>query len=332
MKKLSYNKLENLFDPFIKRSRYQIDPNVAKSLLAGGNSYSLNAQEGFNEPEYLEVNIKNCVMAYTRNKDVAIQIFRLFVEFLGENGIKAEVNFPEISVSSSFERQMYIAKYLQERGAKISDLPDLLWVSQRTIENDLNKLRGLDDDPIQICGRKFIIEDTDRQNGGLHFSSTAHPIFLTENLTQVTILLKGLKLMAGNPALTEYAEATAISIWQQLSHYAKKRIRYVLTELLPDEDADWFTSLERDERRSFRTERTCSGSNALLECLKNDMPFIVEYQNGEKSRIIRNCRYIRGSTDLFAERIKVQSDEGEIWLDADKVIRVCHADEELFLV
>lgn len=319
------------FEPFLRKYRYSLDTNVAKSLLLGGNNFSLNSQEGFDVPEYLDENIKNCVMAYTRNKDTAIRIFKCFIGYLRDKGINADVHFPAIPISSSFERQMFIAKYLQESGARISDLPNLLWVSQRTIESDLNKLRGLDNDPIQICGRKFVIEDTERENGGLRFSSTAHPLFLTENLTQVIVLLKGLKYMAETPALTDYAEATAVSIWQQLSYYAKRRIRYVLTDLLPDEDAEWFVGLEQKDCRSFKTERNCSGSSALMDCLKNNMPFMVEYNDSGKPRIIRNCQYIKGTTNFFSDQIWVQSDEGKICLDQKKVLRACYADEELFL-
>ena len=87
---------------------------------------------------------------------------------------------------------MFIAKYLQDKEHRISELPDILWVNSRTIEEDLSRLRGIND-PIQVCGKKFYISDTVRQDGRISFQSTAHPIFLAENLTQVLILLKGLR-------------------------------------------------------------------------------------------------------------------------------------------
>lgn len=133
---------------------------------------------------------------------------------------------------------MFIAKYLQEDENKISELPDILWVSGRTIEEDISRLRGIED-PIQICGRKFFIPDTTRENGSVRFPSTAHPLFLAENLTQILIMLKGLKTMSENPLYEPYAVQTGREIWNQLSSYAKKRIRFVLSEMMP-EDLTWY--------------------------------------------------------------------------------------------
>ena len=123
-----------------------------------------------------------------------------------------EIDFPPIPVSNTFERLMFIAKYLQGKDSKISDLPDILWVSNRQIETDLSRLRGLDD-PIQVCGKKFYIPDTEREDGRITFQSTAHPVFLAENLTQILIMLKGLKAMAENPMFRPYAESSAKEIW-----------------------------------------------------------------------------------------------------------------------
>ena len=325
-------RIEELFEPFIRKYRNKYDSDVARSLLSGGKDYSLNHQEEFNEPEYLGENIKRCVMSYTKSKNTAIGIFKAFVEFLKENGIEAEVQFPKIAVSNTFERQMFIAKYLQDESAEISDLPELLWISSKRIGDDLNKLRGLDGDPIRICGRDFIIEDTTRSRGRLNFASTVHPIFLTENLTQVIVLLKGLKHMAKTRSLADYANATAASVWQQLSDYAKKRIRYVLTELMPDGDGEWawFEHLEHMNPVCFKSEESCSASDALMDCIKNEKPFMVEYRDGERTRLITNCRYIPGSAGLSASQITVRCDEGEVVLEMEKLIRVCYAKEEIF--
>ena len=63
----------------------------------------------------------------------------------------------------------------------------------------LREAQDISGKDIQICGKVFHIDEVERIRGKIHFSSTAHPLFLTENLSQVIVMLKGLKTMAGNP-------------------------------------------------------------------------------------------------------------------------------------
>ena len=128
-------------------------------MLIGGKDYFLNFQDGDDESEYLYCNIPACVKAYSSNKDTAIALFRDLVLFLKEKGVEVpHVDFPPIPVSNTFERLMFIAKYLQGKDSQISDLSDILWISRRQIEADLAKLRGKDSDPIQVCGKPFYID------------------------------------------------------------------------------------------------------------------------------------------------------------------------------
>lgn len=282
-----------LVDDFIKKSRYTPWRKICASLLTSGKPYSLNSQLDYNLVEALPENIKACVKAYTHDKDGAIEMFKAFTDFLAENGIHFNVVFPPIPVSSSFERLMFISKYLQEPVHTIAELPDVLWVSDRTIEEDLKRLRGVND-PIQVCGRRFSIPDTERHDGQLTFASTAHPLFLTENLTQVLVMLKGLKLMSENPLYRSYAEQTASEIWEQLSLYAKNRIHFVLGKLLP-EDLSWYDGL-KSSNRSFYTEEMCSrvrndGASVVLNCFKNGKTFCVEYDG----HLYQNCVVIQGT-------------------------------------
>lgn len=316
-----------------KNHRYKPYSKIYKTVLSGGKPYSLNSQSGFEESEYLHLNIRECVKTYTSNKDTAIALFRDFVSFLGTKGVDVHVVFPPIPVSNTFERLMFIAKYLQEKENHISDLPDILWISSRQIEADLARLRGLDD-PIQVCGRKFFIPDTHRQDGRITFQSTAHPVFLTENLTQILILLKGLKVMSENPLYKPYAIESAKEIWNQLSTYARDRIRVVLQELMP-EDYSWYGSLsDQYDGNSFQTEEAVSrihnaGANVLLDCLKNGKSFCMEYQTDEGIHYYNDCQIPLGSYQAGAGGILVITSGGEIKIKIDRVIRSAYTEEEL---
>ena len=267
-----------------KPHRYKPYSKICKKLLLGSMPYSLNSQKGYEESEYLPYNIKSCVQAYASTKDTAIELFKDLVSYLKAEGVDVpQVDFPPIPVSNTFERLMFTAKYLQGNESRILDLADLLWVTPRTIEDDLSRLRGLND-PIQVCGKAFYIPDTVRQEGRLSFSATAHPIFLAENLTQVLIMLKGLREMSANPLFSPYAVQTAQEIWEQLSPYAKDRIRYVLKDLLP-EDLSWYEALAVEGTDNhFHSEDEVSrnysvNANVVLNCIKNGRPFCAEYQD-----------------------------------------------------
>ena len=327
--------ISRYIDEFVKKNhRRKPYSKICRKMLTGGMPYSLNSQMGYEESEYLPYNIRSCVQAYASTKDTAIELFKDLVSYLEAQGVAVpEVNFPPIPVSNTFERLMFIAKYLQEKENHISELSDILWVHPRTIEEDLSRLRGYND-PIQVCGKAFYITDTDRQDGRISFQSTAHPIFLAENLTQVLILLKGLKEMSENPLFRPYAVQSAREIWEQLSPYAKDRICYVLRELLP-EDCSWYESLaEKGTDNHFHTEAEISRnkyvrSNVVLDCIKNGKSFCVEYQDDDGVHFFKDCVMEEGSYRSAEHGIIVNCSEGRVRLLLDKIIRSTYTVEEL---
>lgn len=318
-----------------KDNRYKPYSKIYKTMLTGGKEYSLNSQDGYDESEYLYYNIPVCVKAYSSNKDTAIALFKELVLFLQEKGVEVpHISFPPVPISNTFERLMFIARYLQGADSQISKLPDILWVSQRQIEADLAKLRGKDNDPIQVCGKPFYIEDTERKDGRIAFKSTAHPIFLAENLSQVLIMLKGLKKMAEDPLYRPYAEETAGEIWEQLSPYARDRILTVMKELLP-EDCDWYETLEKpEEKNHFYSEENVSrkhriGANVVLDCIKNGKTFCMEYQNDDAIHFYKECVVV---PEPYKDRLLgflVRHSGGSFRMQVDHVIRSAYSIEEL---
>lgn len=229
------------------------------------------------------------VKSYTSSKSTAIDLIQSFTAFIAENkGPKFEVQYPAIPIDSTFERLMFITKYLQDPQSEIKDLEDELWQSERTIADDLKKLRGRDNDPISVCGRKFIVDDCERKNGHMSFASNVHPMFLTNNLTEVIAMLKGLKHMCEEPTMKPYALNVAGNIWVQLSDRAKNRIVYVLTELIPD-DVEWYTSLEDKGSYAFSSERLISSvsRDCLMYVMKADEGCFIEYDGENGHEIIK---------------------------------------------
>lgn len=318
-----------LIDEFISRCKYKPYKKICKNILLGKKAYSLNSQYGSDESEYLAENIKISVQAYTSDKDMAISMYKDFVEFLRKKGYKIDITFPPIPVNNSFERQMFIAKYFHEENNLIKDLPEILWVGEKTLREDIKKLSG--EDPIQVCGKKFCIPDMEKTKGKVVFASTLHPIFLSENLTQIIVMLKGLKAMAENPLYENYAKESASEIWNQLSAYARRRIRTVFKDIMPEE-LSWYESLKSNREESFYTEEMCGKANyfgcgIVLDCIKNEKSFAVEYSEDGKSVCYINCRVIPNT--YRRDCVMVECNAGEKTLFFNKIIRSAYTPEEL---
>lgn len=318
----------------VRRPRFSAKEKAAvENLFLAGREYSLLAcyQKEDISFEDLLYAMKDSVSAYPKDKDNAIGYYKEFLTFLSKKYPfpSFEGSFPPIKVSNTFERQMFIAKYLQDPEISIDALQDILWTSSRTIDKDLARLRGID--PIQIMGKPFIIPETQRTMDTLKSSSTAHPLFLTGNLTEVLVTLKGLRAMSKESAYALYAETMASSIWSQLSDYARKRIAFVSEHMLL-EDIHWYEHLEEiASPSSYHSERDCSrsdGDQLLMMAMKNGNKgtYFIEYQDDEGT-----VCFARGSISRFVDWIwEIKTDnEGILFIKSDHVQRSALASEEL---
>ena len=311
---------------------YKYGSDTVNNLLSE-RSYGLLAKAN-GKPrsiESLPLIIEESVKSYPRKKSTAIGIYKLFVDFVNrETGSAVDVAFPPIDSSSKFERRMYIAKYFQVPGNKIEELSDLLWVDTRTIEEDLRVLHAesdSEDDAYIICGKTFSIPGFKRTSGTIKVPSSVHPLFLTSNLTQVLVTLKGLKKMSQEKIYANYANQMAKDIWSQLSDYAKKRIFYVCENLIPDEK-EWYESLETDDRAHFHSEHACDGANCVLYALKNGKPCFIDYMTEDgKTIFLANC--IICNYDYKNNTVDAKFDGKTMTLDIDRIVRSAHSVEEI---
>ena len=140
--------------------------------------------------------------------------------------------------------------------------------------------------------------------------------------------------MSEDPLYEPYALQTGREIWDQLSPYAKNRIRFVLKELLP-EDFSWYEALDvESEDHHFHSEESCSrinneGIHVVLNCIKNGKSFCVEYDDNGKVRLYRDCVMEPGSYRADPGSLVVRCEEGRVKLLFDHVIRSAYTAEEL---
>lgn len=278
----------------------------------------------------LKTAIRDTVKAYSSSKATAIDVTKEFQDFIEKNfSIKAEIEYPKVDISNTFERQMYIVKALHDSNKTIDDLHNELWVNSRTLEKDIAKLRGNDNDPLQVLGKPLIVNDVKRKDGKLEFASTVHPVFLTLNLTQVLTMLKGQRQIARDPMYRKNAVITASSIWKQLSGYGKRRLLYVLRDVF-NEDTKWYEDLEVIDPEMFMTESEIGMKDLksmMLDSMKNRKPIIVEYQSNDGQSQILWCKVVPGSFNM--EGIAVNSKGKEFFLIYDKIVKAMYDLEEM---
>ena len=139
-------------------------------------------------------------------------------------------------------------------------------------------------------------------------------------------MLKGLKIMSENPLYKDYAQLAASDIWGQLSDYAKTRIDFVFSELLP-EDLTWYKNLKMNDEETFLTEQQCSEGNHILDCLKNGKTFYAECNTPNGVRIYRQCCCLSHTYD--GHGIEIECTEGRVRLNIDEVIKTAYTAEGL---
>jgi hypothetical protein len=278
--------------------------------------------------EYIEIAIKSSIKKYSKSIVTAVAVYKEFIAFINKKyNISISISFPKWIPKTTLERQLYIAKMLQNPETSISDLEEILFVSSKTLGDDIKKLKGDGDDSLEVMGQKLTV-DFDRKKGKLSFPSTVHPLFLTFNLTQVITTLEGLKIMSEKEAYKNYAVNGAKTIWIQLSDYAKQRI-FTVSEGLGI-DTSWYKSLETNISNLFHTEYMCStvyGSESLLLCFKNGLPCFIEYiDDSGKTIIYKNCNIIKHTHG----QVTVEMAGQQLILEADRVVKAAITENELY--
>ena len=217
------------------------------------------------------------------SKNINHYIYCQYIKFLNkEKGMSIE-KLPRYY--SELERRLEIIKRIHN-GSNASDISDMAYDLLLDESNIHRDLRIINDGEMSVMGQRVKVEHHKQydKNGQECILSTAHPLFLVQNLEQIIALLNGLKYSYEIYGYKEYARETAVSIWMQLSDYATNRI---LNELPKEElkiDIDWYKMIadEAEERKrkleeedyiidSFKTEEFISnlGKNKEHSYLKN---------------------------------------------------------------
>ncbi|WP_415990925.1 hypothetical protein [Intestinibacter bartlettii] len=158
-----------------------------------------------------------------RSKKINHYIYCQYIKFLNkEKGMSVE-KLPRYY--SELERRLEIIKRIHN-GSNASDISDMAYDLLLDESNIHRDLRIINDGEMSVMGQRVKVEHHQQydKNGEECILSTAHPLFLVQNLEQIIALLNGLKYSYEIYGYKEYARETTVSIWMQLSDYATNRI------------------------------------------------------------------------------------------------------------
>lgn len=229
--------------------------------------------------EYIVVDI---IQSETRDKAKTAARLKDFLTYLNKHyqvNISIEEVLPQV-FSYETERQLDLVKMLHQPLSK-RELAERYAVSEKTLTKDLNALE---------CGKFFMGQEIrlERAEGReINYVSSAHPVFMAMNLSEVFTLTIGLIQLGKKTAMESTYDHIAHDIYNQLSPYAKNLIRQRGEEL-----GIYFR--ENDGYRRYRQEKECkerSKESALLYAAKSGkrckVSYIVEDKIIEKSGHIR---------------------------------------------
>ena len=226
---------------------------------------------------------------------------------------------------TALERQLSIAKDLHDFNAARrfdrEEVAEKYLVSEKTIENDMKALR----DGISVMDQKLSLSDFRLRNRKVTAVSTMHPLFLAQNLTQIVCLLEGLRKMEESSwTLQSYAKASAVSIWLQLSDYARKRILETLVGLM-DLDCSWYETLDREagrrpEKMFYNEVESGRGFGLLLYAFKGHIPCSICYISPEETSCNINGIITRIDGDMVW--IRPESEDTATGIEKDHILEI----------
>jgi|GEM_PF-6139574 len=273
--------------------------------------------------------IKESIMKIQSSKENTIKIFRALQNYVEkECNISLEIAFPP-TFTSEVDRQLHVIKMMQEGNGKYSDIAEELWVSERTIQNDI---RTLTQTGIKLCGMEFSVKDYKRSGGRAYFTSTMHPIVIPANLSEVLTLLIGLEKQYSLKMYSSISLLLAQKVWIQLTDYAKKRILDLYDVL--GMNTDFIKILEKNKLEdssnlfSLETEsidRDIEKSVLIMFKSSETRDILVHDENGHY--LLKNARIVDFNQESVAVISETLGEGAKKWIPTTDVIAVLINDE-----
>lgn len=220
--------IQTLIDDYILHNVSNKERSGVRTLLCDGESSFLKIWMETNDYEDA---VRESVKALNNGKLTAVRRYKLFITWLSAKlDREIVIQWPEADVSSRFERMVAITRILQNRppmaeNEAVEYLSDRLWVSDRTIREDIRNLReGSDLYQFSALNQAFGIDRMSGNSEPIRFLSSVHPMLLLENMTGVVLMIEALLEKSEWPVCRDICLDTAVHCWVQLTDYARERV------------------------------------------------------------------------------------------------------------
>ena len=177
---------------------------------------------------------------------------------------------------------------------------------------------------IAVMDQEIRLSDFRLRNRRVTAISTMHPLFLAQNLTQIICMLEGLHRMEADWVMGSYARNTAVSIWCQLSEYARTRIAGTLIDLM-GLDGDWYSCIDeaagqRSEKMFYNEPDSSDRNGLLVYAMKGSLLCSICYISDDDAAY--EARGFVTGIDKSSVRIRRESEEEEIVIDRNNILEI----------
>ena len=190
--------------------------------LLDRNIIKTTKKEDYNIDIALAINDSLKKVKAFKSKVFHKEIYDEFVQYINKNyGFKVDIsNLNEQIFETSEERYVYLLRQTERENSNgkrmtLTEIADDLGFTRRQLEIDIKKMT---EQGFKLLG--FNIKLVDEKQSILKMESTPHPLILMQNISQLVVILEGLRSMEKIDTYRNSANSTAVDIWNQLTEYA----------------------------------------------------------------------------------------------------------------
>jgi DNA-binding Lrp family transcriptional regulator len=338
--------IKSMVERFKETNKYEHKDIDIEKLLFGREKYSLVMQE-----EIIKILDKNVIKTTNKeelNRDISeainasmdeMKIFKdrvsgkkVYKELTSmlntDYGFKIDIgSLDDIVIGTSEERCVYLLRQTERQNGNgeiktLRDISDELGCSTRALQKDVKKMT---EQGFKLMGLNIKLV-SENQNV-LQMGSTPHPVILMQNISQLVVMLEGLRAMTKIKAYENSANSTAADVWNQLTEYTRKNILDAIEKL--DTNAatmNWYDSIDKEGKYHSRFLTEIENCNAdpisqLMYLMKNGKQFNLTYINDEGTKAtLCDCEIIKYLID--SHKLTVKTPEGNYEIVDEKIIEI----------
>ncbi|TJX14583.1 hypothetical protein E9840_05810 [Tissierella creatinini] len=262
-------------------------------------------------------NIIEGIKSYPNDKSKLSLRLEMFLDHLN-NRFKFEYDknrFGNFKIKDRNERLLMMLKYLHSGERSRENIGEDFGISERTVANDLSILQN----GFEFLGTEMSIQALER--GTNKYRSLIHPVFLALNSAEIYSITIGLKLISKGTVFEESLGRIADVVYEQLSESSRNMI---------DEHEDETVYFGNDKMKFIDSRKMGQMYDSPYSYfLKEPIECIVTYdEDRERIKYRGKLKLSEPTQGNIYNKVKIETNEGLIVLDIDKILRIDRADKD----